>query len=54
MVIKKEKAYVLKLTEYREISNILKNGDINLVYQLMDDLKDIDVRYKNKRKKSKK
>lgn len=53
MVIKKEKAYVLKLTEYREISNILKNGDINLVYQLMDDLKDIDVCYKNKRKKSK-
>ena len=53
MVIKKEEAYVLKLTEYREISNILKNGDINLVYQLMDDLMDIDVRYKNKRKKSK-
>lgn len=53
MVIKKEEAYVLKLTEYSEISNILKNGDINLVYQLMDDLMDIDVRYKNKRKKSK-
>ena len=53
MVIKKEETYVLKLTEYREISNILKNGDINLVYQLMDDLKDIDVRYKNVRKKSK-
>lgn len=53
MVIKKEEAYVLKLTEYREISNILKNGDINLVYHLMDDLMDIDVRYKNKRKKSK-
>ena len=53
MVIKKEETYVLKLTEYREILNVLKTGDVNLVYKLMDDLKDIDVRYKNKRKKSK-
>lgn len=53
MVIKKEETYVLKLTEYREILNVLKTGDVNLVYKLMDDLKDIDVRYKNVRKKSK-
>ena len=53
MVIKKEETYVLKLTEYREISNILKTGDMSLVYPLMDDLKDIDVRYKKVRKKSK-
>lgn len=46
MVIKKEETYVLKLTEYREILNVLKTGDVNLVYKLMDDLKDIDVRYK--------
>lgn len=56
MVIKKEETYVLKLTEYREILNVLKTGDINLVYKLMDDLKDIDVRYKriNAQKKLKK
>lgn len=53
MVIKKEETYVLKLTEYREILNILKTGDVNLVSKLMEDLKDIDVRYKNVRKKSK-
>ena len=53
MVIKKEESYVLKLTEYREISKILKTGDISLVYPLMDDLKEIDVRYKKVRKKSK-
>ena len=53
MVIKKEETYVLKLTEYREILDVLKTGDINLVSKLMDDLKDIDVRYKNVRKKSK-
>lgn len=53
MVIKKEETYVLKLTEYREILDVLKTGDVNLVYKLMDDLKDIDVRYKNVRKKSK-
>lgn len=53
MVIKKEETYVLKLTEYREIANILKTGDISLVYPLMDDLKNIDVRYKKVRKKSK-
>lgn len=53
MVIKKEESYVLKLTEYREISKILKTGDVSLVYPLMDDLKDIDVRYKKVRKKSK-
>lgn len=53
MVIKKEETYVLKLTEYREISKILKTGDISLVYPLMDDLKEIDVRYKKVRKKSK-
>ena len=53
MVIKKEETYVLKLTEYCEILNVLKTGDVNLVYKLMDDLKDIDVRYKNVRKKSK-
>lgn len=53
MVIKKEETYVLKLTEYREISNILKTGYMSLVYPLMDDLKDIDVRYKKVRKKSK-
>lgn len=46
MVIKKEETYVLKLTEYREILDVLKTGDINLVSKLMDDLKDIDVRYK--------
>ena len=54
MVIKKEETYVLKLTEYREIANILKTGDISLVYPLMDDLKNIDVRYKKVRKKIKK
>lgn len=55
MVIKKEETYVLKLTEYREILNVLKTGDVNLVYKLMDDLKDIDVRYKrvNEQKKLK-
>lgn len=53
MVIKKEETYVLKLTEYREILDVLKTGDVNLAYKLMDDLKDIDVRYKNVRKKSK-
>ena len=53
MVIKKEETYVLKLTEYREILDVLKTGDVNLVSKLMDDLKDIDVCYKNVRKKSK-
>lgn len=51
MVIKKEETYVLKLTEYREILDVLKTGDVNLVYKLMDDLKDIDVRYKKVSKK---
>ena len=46
MVIKKEETYVLKLTEYREILDVLKTGDVNLVSKLMEDLKDIDVRYK--------
>lgn len=46
MVIKKEEAYVLKLTEYREILNVLKNGDGKLVSQLMKDLKDIAIRCK--------
>lgn len=52
MVIKKEETYVLKLTEYREISNILKTGDINLVSKLMEDLKDIAIRCKKVSKKS--
>lgn len=51
MVIKKEETYVLKLTEYREISNILKTGDINLVSKLMEDLKDIAIRCKKVSKK---
>lgn len=46
MVIKKEKTYVLKLTEYREILDVLKTGDVNLVSKLMDDLKDIAIRCK--------
>lgn len=46
MVIKKEETYVLKLTEYREILNVLKTGDEKLVSQLMKDLKDIGSCYK--------
>lgn len=46
MVIKKEETYVLKLTEYREILDVLKTGDINLVSKLMEDLKDIAIRCK--------
>ena len=46
MVIKKEETYVLKLTEYREILDVLKSGDVNLGYKLMDDLKDIAIRCK--------
>lgn len=46
MVIKKEETYVLKLTEYREILNVLKTRDVNLVSKLMDDLKDIAIRCK--------
>lgn len=52
MVIKKEETYVLKLTEYREIANILKTGDISLVSKLMEDLKDIAIRCKKVSKKS--
>lgn len=51
MVIKKEETYVLKLTEYREIANILKTGDISLVSKLMEDLKDIAIRCKKVSKK---
>ena len=46
MVIKKEETYVLKLTEYREILDVLKTGDVNLVSKLMEDLKDIAIRCK--------
>lgn len=46
MVIKKEETYVLKLTEYREILDVLKNKDVNLVSKLMEDLKDIAIRCK--------
>ena len=46
MVIKKEETYVLKLTEYREILNVLKTRDVNLVSKLMEDLKDIAIRCK--------